>query len=146
MQNKQAGEVLLIDSSVLVKWFADEEDSDKALELRQRHLEHEVVLVIPDLAFYEVANGLLFSNAFSPRKVSLALQSLFEAGLKVINFNLNILHVAIEVAAECKMAIYDAYFVALADLESLRLVTADEEAVRKTRGLSDVVTLSSLSF
>lgn len=141
MQNKQPGEALLVDSSVLVKWFAEEEDSDKALELRHRHLDGEVALVIPDLAFYEVANGLIFSHAFSPSKVGLAMQYLADIGLKVIDFDLNVLHVAIETTSECKLAIYDSYFVALADLEDLRLVTADEKAARKTRGISDVVTL-----
>lgn len=142
MQSRQPEEVLLVDSSVLVKWFTDEEDSDKALELRRRHLDGEIALTIPDLAFYEVANALIFSHAFGPLKVSLAMQYLSDIGLKVVDFDLNVLHVAIETTSECKLAIYDSYFVALADLESLRLVTADKQAVRKTHGISDVVTLA----
>lgn len=146
MPSSRQPEGLVLDSSVVVKWYLQEEDSDKALEILRKVIDGEIAVLIPDLVFYEVANALISSGLYGADQISRYLEALAALDFVVADFDLNYLHAAVETSAECRMAIYDSYFVALADLESLRLVTADEEAVRKTRCLSDVVTLSSLSF
>ncbi|MFZ3063336.1 MAG: type II toxin-antitoxin system VapC family toxin [Actinomycetota bacterium] len=142
MPSDPARESLVLDSSVLVKWYLEEPDSNEALEILNKAIDGEIAVLVPDLAFYEVANALISSRLYSADQINRYLEALAALGLTISDFDLNCLHVAVETSMECKLAIYDSYFVALADLEDLRLVTADEEAAKKTRGISHVVTLA----
>ena len=51
---------LVVDASVAAKWFVPETDSDKAVTLRNRHVEGGLTLMAPDLLIYEVANALVY--------------------------------------------------------------------------------------
>jgi len=53
---------LVLDASVLLKWFLQEPGSDSALELKHRYLEGDVAIALPDLALYEVPNVLRFKR------------------------------------------------------------------------------------
>ena len=46
---KVAWQEKVVDASVVVKWFADEEGSDRALKLRDGHIGGELSLVAPEL-------------------------------------------------------------------------------------------------
>ena len=53
---------LILDASVLLKWFINEQRTEAALELKHRYLDGDVAIVIPALALYEMllcrkANG-----------------------------------------------------------------------------------------
>ncbi len=67
----------ILDASVVMKWFAEEEDSDKAVEFLQGQARGDFLLVEPDLPIYEVANVLKYSKAFSEEEVIAAIQSLY---------------------------------------------------------------------
>jgi predicted nucleic acid-binding protein len=47
-------ETLVLDASVIVKWFCEEEYTDIALRLRDRFFVGELTIVVPELMFYEV--------------------------------------------------------------------------------------------
>lgn len=48
---------IVLDTSVLLKWvFTEEENADKAIALKDRHLRGELLIIIPELATYEFAN------------------------------------------------------------------------------------------
>jgi len=48
----------VLDASVLIKWFSNEEYTDRALKLRDDFLQGYTELVVPDLLLYEVSNAL----------------------------------------------------------------------------------------
>lgn len=50
----------VLDSSVIIKWFSEEEDTDIALSLRERNINGELMIAVPDLSLYEVANALRY--------------------------------------------------------------------------------------
>ena len=50
----------VLDASVILKWFLEEENSEKAITLKDGHSRGEFLVVIPDLAIYEVANALRY--------------------------------------------------------------------------------------
>ena len=56
--------MLVIDASVVIKWFIEEKDSAKALLLKDNHINGKTILIAPDLLIYEAANVLLFSKIF----------------------------------------------------------------------------------
>src|SRR3989344_4813920 len=48
-----------IDSSVCIKWFCLEEETEKALSLRESHIKGTKILVVPALSLYEIANAVI---------------------------------------------------------------------------------------
>ena len=50
----------MIDASVVVKWFVDEDESDKARLIRDHFVEGRLRLIAPDLLKYEVASALRY--------------------------------------------------------------------------------------
>ena len=53
---------IVIDASVVVKWFIEENDSDKALLLRDRFIDGKVELYIPILLYFEVRLNIYHKN------------------------------------------------------------------------------------
>lgn len=51
---------MLLDASVILKWFLDEPDSDKAKIIKDNHVNGKFTIVIPDIAIYEIANALRY--------------------------------------------------------------------------------------
>jgi len=49
---------LVVDSSVVIKWFSDEEDTEKALKIREDFLKGKNIIAVPDIQIYEIANAL----------------------------------------------------------------------------------------
>ena len=56
--------MFIIDASVVIKWFIEEEDSIKAILLKDEHIQGKTILIAPDLLIYEVANVLMISKIF----------------------------------------------------------------------------------
>ena len=62
----------IIDASIIVKWFSEEENTKEALEIRKAHINGEITVVIPELAFIEVLNALKYKKKdFSQLKESI---------------------------------------------------------------------------
>ena len=54
----------MVDASVVVKWFVDEEGSDKAIRLRDRYVEGEISIAAPELIIFETLNALRYKRLF----------------------------------------------------------------------------------
>ena len=52
----------VLDSSVAIKWFSEEDDTDLALKFREGFLKGDIDIVVPDLQLYEIANALRFNK------------------------------------------------------------------------------------
>ncbi len=52
----------VVDASIVVKWFVKEENSNKALELRNDHKENKHQLIVPGFCFLEVINALRYNK------------------------------------------------------------------------------------
>lgn len=49
--------MIILDTSVVVKWFSEEEYTDKALVIREKIRIGEERVVVPDLLLYELASS-----------------------------------------------------------------------------------------
>lgn len=135
----------LLDTSVVVKWIVNERDTEKALKIQQAYLDGRVILIVPDLVFYEVANALKFSSHRVPEdEIKKYIESLVQIKLKVFPFDLEILLEALNFMRDYEITIYDAYFLALASITSSIFVTADHKLYIKVKPLSFVKLLSDL--
>lgn len=43
--------ILVLDASVVIKWFSNEEDSEKAINIRDKFANGDILIVCPDLQY-----------------------------------------------------------------------------------------------
>ena len=122
---------IVIDANVVVKWFIEENDSDKARFLRDKFIEGKIELIIPTLLYFEVLNALKFSQLFDPSELDNAGESLENYGFKVITVKNEIREHMIKVAVDYDMSIYDASYLGLSIVLGKTFCTADEKIIKK---------------
>lgn len=134
---------LVVDSSVAIKWFVSEDDSEDALRLRDRHR-----LVAPDLLIAECVNAfwkMARRGEMTAEEAVLACQ-----GLRLTDVTLTEMMDLSVLAGTMAIAIdhpaYDCFFLALGAAEGLPYVTSDLSFARKLRASgfrnSEVLTLA----
>ena len=139
---------LVIDASVAVKWVIEEEGTKEALALRG------LALTAPDLLIAECANILwkkVRRSELSEREAAFAAGLLARADIDLVAMR-PYLETAVTIALALDHPAYDCVYIALAEAEGLRFVTADTSLVRKVglrasgryadrvRGLADAAT------
>ena len=124
---------LVLDTSVVVKWFVEEKDVENALAIRTKFVRREVELFLPDLLFYELANVLRYKPDFNNIDVHKSISSLFNIGISPLPFSEIVGIKAVSIAMDFEITFYDAYFYALAKELSIQLITADEKAYSKLK-------------
>ena len=55
---------VVVDASVVAKWYLEEEYTEKALKLRDMHVNGEIELTAPELLLFEVLNAIRYSRFF----------------------------------------------------------------------------------
>ncbi len=138
----------VLDTSVAVKWFADEggPEQAKAVQLFESFEQGQCRLRAPELLFFEIANALLYSYKLPTSTVVDSLAFLQRLKIEVVLLNWLTLTKAVEIASACKATIYDSYFLAMALETDSVLITADEVFLRKARHLPKIVSLRLLQL
>lgn len=131
----------VVDASVVVKWFLNEESSDKALSLLSLHGAGEIVLLIPDFCFLEVLNVLRYKRKDVNSLVEIN-KTLRDYQLHVEKVDSSLLEKACILALKYNLTVYNAVYLALAHLYGTHLITADAELGKQPNGLL----LEKLSF
>ena len=135
----------VLDTSVVVKWFSGgEDDAGAAIELRRQMFDGLCTIVIPDLLFYELANALRHNPSFTSRDVRESLDSLFNMGLDIRKVDGPVILRAIEIAFNFNVTVYDAYFLALSQIEKKPFVTADYKFIKLIKGFKGLIKLSEI--
>jgi len=115
----------IIDASVIVKWFLNEKDSDKALKIREDHILGKITLIVPELMFLEVTNALRYKK-LDQDKLSYTNKSLWKYQFKIQNLNEDLLKKATSIAIKYNITIYDSLYIALAQTHKTSMITADK--------------------
>jgi predicted nucleic acid-binding protein len=121
---------LVIDASVAIKWVIEEDGTKEALALRRQ------VLAAPELLVAECANILwkkVRRKELSEPEAAFAAGLLARADIELVAMR-PYLEAATRIAAALDHPAYDCFYIALAEAEGLRLVTADWTLVRKASG------------
>ena len=140
-----ASEKVVVDASVVAKWFLDEVYSDKSLQLRDEYISGRIRLLTPSLMPFEVLNVLRYSRVYAKEELIGAVRSLELYGIDLWELRNEYGSRVAEVAIELDLSVYDASYVALAEIAKASLVTADEEIVSKAKSLIAVVHVKDLS-
>jgi len=116
---------LIVDASVVLKWFIPEEGTEDALKLRDRHLRGHCVLAAPELLSYEVANVLRYHPDISDDMVREDIEALFDIGLVLVPTSVSLLDTAVRIARRFNISVYDASYLALGMEVNAPVITAD---------------------
>ena len=148
MTGPALGPVLILDTSVVLKWFLEKDEADvaQARQLRQAHLSGRCLLRAPDLLLIEIANALTVGHRSSIENVTRALEDIREIQLHLVELQFSTLANAVDLASTFGVTVYDSYFLALAIESAALLITADIAFIRRVGGHRAVTSLGSLEL
>ncbi|MBI2086207.1 type II toxin-antitoxin system VapC family toxin [Candidatus Daviesbacteria bacterium] len=124
----------ILDASVVIKWFFLEEGSNRADLYLEKLRKREVVIIVPELLFYEVGNTLRSKKVQENDSDKIAKQLLglpFEKKQMDTVYFKKIMHNV----GTFDLTFYDAAYITLMQEEHCEFVTADRklfETVHKT--------------
>jgi predicted nucleic acid-binding protein len=127
-------EKIVVDASVIAKWFIEEEDSEKAAKIRNQFIEGQMELISPNLLHYEVLNALKYSKLFSNEELTSAVTSLENYGIIQVPLNGEYAQKVIIMSLENEISIYDAAYIGLAEILNIKIYTADRRLAKKLKG------------
>ena len=122
---------LVIDASVLIKFYVPEILSDRAERLLAKVGNKDIDLLAPDLIYPEAGNilwkkqrlkELTHSEAEEITDAILSLPLMIEASK-------SLLPLAVDIAIVCGITVYDASYLSLAKVYETTLITADRKLV-----------------
>ncbi|MFY9484401.1 MAG: type II toxin-antitoxin system VapC family toxin [Patescibacteria group bacterium] len=124
--------MVVLDASVILKWFRDEPDSEKALVYRSEHVSGKQQIVCPILLHYELVNALVTKRDLSIRDVTDILKDLQRSQILLASPSIveDEQYAAI-IAMEKGISYYDASYIALAHRLKANLITADKKLIEK---------------
>ena len=122
---------LLIDTSVLIKWFHDEGESElaEARAIRDAHVGGDLDVYVLDLAIYEVGNVLARALTWTAEDVADQLDDLLAIVGSPIVMAQGWLRDAANLAEAHMLSFYDASWAASAAALGVPLVSADRRLV-----------------
>ncbi len=125
--------MIVIDSSVVFKWFDETEaDGEQALRILRSHLSKSNNIIIPDLILYELANAWSTKSIMKFEAIIDNLKLLKSYSLKIVYMDFNLLEKAILMSKKYGVSVYDAVYAVLAKGKRCKLVTADKKFIDKT--------------
>lgn len=122
--------MLVIDSSVLLKLFVDEDDSAIACRVYRMVLTKKIGFVCPEFLFLELSNILLRKNKVSGKELGQIIKKLIKDGVKPKRLEAGELVVVANEAVKNDLTMYDAVYLYLAKKNNCLLLTADSQLLK----------------
>jgi predicted nucleic acid-binding protein len=131
---------VVVDASVALKWFVNEDGSDRAVSL----LNSGAPMIAPDLVLAEVCNAAwksLRRREIDPAQLNQIAIDVAGPFQRLVSLD-HLLRRAVAIAGELDHPVYDCLYLALVEAEDAPLITADRRLVDAVRGtpLADRVT------
>lgn len=138
--------IVVVDASVLVKWYVEEKDTKIALQLRTDYEDGTVDLWSTHLMPFEVLNALRYSQDLGQDEIEKVGESLARSQIALYPLlDWNYRELCIRMAFRYGVTIYDASYIALAHSIDKVLYTSDEKLYSKTSGKENVRLLTEYS-
>lgn len=129
---------VVVDASVVLKWFVQEPWSDQARALLRAYEQGHLRISAPFLLDFEVANVLRYKREFGAQDVQRALTSLRALQVDQYGLDEGVATGTIQLAYEYGLTVYDAAYLAGARTLDCALWTADDHLMEKTAELPQV--------
>jgi predicted nucleic acid-binding protein len=123
--------IVVVDASIVVKWFVEEENSDKAIRIRDKYVEGEVRLIAPEIIKFEVLNALYYKKLFSEDEMEEISEALDSYLFDLYPLKGEYAKKTVETAFKNNITIYDASYISLAIMKNAYFHTADEELIKR---------------
>ena len=127
-------EKVVVDASIVVKWYLEEEFSSQAIELRDAFGTGKVTILAPSLLYCEALNALRYSGVYREEELMLVGGSLSLYGLEAMEPTREMLEMIAHISLSHDITVYDAAYVVLANLADAILYTTDAEILEKFPG------------
>lgn len=134
---------LILDASVIIKWFLDEPLSEKALAYRNQHLDGKIKIIAPSLLAFEITNALCTKSGVKEKAVFSAIEAFYFTNVYEYPFAEKLAIKSAQLSKKHKVSAYDAAYVALAQDRNCQFITADEKLYRKVKSFKFVKLLSN---
>lgn len=139
---------LVIDASVVIKFYVPEILSDHAEQVLSRAAGGELMLYAPDLVYPETGN-ILWQKMRRQELAHEEVDEIVDAVIAlpmIIEPSKPIFPLAVSIAGQCGITVYDALYVAMARIYETKMITADKkltDALVKTEFKHDVTWLGA---
>jgi predicted nucleic acid-binding protein len=124
--------MVVVDASVVLRWFVRQEGYEAAAAWLERFIADPELLVAPDLLRFEVHGALA---RLTPRRDKAWARRSFERferlGIRMVSSDRGLFDRALVLAAELKIAGYDALYIAHAEALRVPWLTADGRVLRR---------------
>jgi len=124
---------VVVDASVIVKWFVEEENSDKAIKVRDRYIVGEIRIIAPEILQFEVINALYHKRLFSKDELKEISEALDAFSFDLYSLRGEYAKKAIEASVENNITVYDAAYISLAMVKNTIVYTADEQLIKRLK-------------
>ena len=122
---------LVIDASVVIKFYVPEILSDRAQEVMSLVADGELMLLAPDLLYPETGNILWKKqrlHELTPDEVEEIVDAITSLPIKT-EHSRQIMPLSVSIALQSGITVYDAMYVAVARIYETRMITADRRLV-----------------
>ncbi len=123
----------VVDASIVVKWFIEEEYTKQALKLRDEFANRNLLLIVPSLLNFEVLNALRYSGLFNKKELKELAVAIGKYGFELHNLIGNYGELTAEIANALDLSVYDASYIALAELFNIVLYSADNKIIENCK-------------
>lgn len=130
----------IIDASVAVKWFIEEESSESAVNVLNEIQNHPENFFVPDFFFIEILSVLSRINK-NEKAVKQYLTDLEDLGLSRISASHEVIQKACFYAIKYELSAYDSVYISCAELVGGLWLTVDKKTHKKIMklGLSELI-------
>src|SRR3989338_8395492 len=115
----------VLDASVIVKWFSEEEGSERAFVYLEEYKNKLFSILIPTLLYYELGN-ILLTKRNSKDQVSNIMRTMQALHLTIENIGEESFRKVFENASDYQITFYDAAYVTLMQKKNCEFITADK--------------------
>lgn len=124
-----------MDTSVVVKWYAPEKETDFGVAERVFYDlgEGKIIVKTSGLLIHELANALLKGKKLTEEKMVDSLKLFFQTKVEVVPTDLSLIKSAISLAIKYDLTVYDAVYVALAKKFGCQLISANPKCHGKVK-------------
>lgn len=123
--------LVVVDASVVVKWFVDEENSSDAIHLRDDYVARLIDVASVELLPFEVLNALRYAPGIGEIDLKSVSTSLDAYQLSLEELRGDLAYRCIQNSLRYGISIYDSSYLSLGELKEIPVYTADEKLIRK---------------
>lgn len=122
---------IILDTSVLVKFFSPDERDKTADNLLDRFTQKNLYFLTLDIAIYELTNTLKLSKKATVDIVSANISDVLSMNMEIATYSHLLLKKGMEFMDKFNLTIYDSVFIALSEMKKIPLLTADYKHHKK---------------